>query len=89
MSDASDSPETAALSVRDVVRKLGGYQRVADLFGVGYTAVCNWCAADAVPARHELRMWRLAQEAGLPWRPPGSDGLALPPAPTDTTRDAA
>lgn len=68
-------------SVRDLVRALGGPTKVGRALGVTLEAVCNWQAKNAVPHSREIAMWRLAQQAGLDWRPPGAADLVLPRAP--------
>lgn len=78
MSDAPAPP----LNIDDLVRGLGGPNRVACQLGVGSSAVCNWVARDQLPLRHHLVVWRLAQDAGLAWRPPNSEGVELVPAPS-------
>jgi hypothetical protein len=71
----------AALTVRELVRQLGGPASVGRKLGVTAEAICNWQARGAVPKARHLDVWRLAQAAGLSWRPPGADGLALAPCP--------
>jgi hypothetical protein len=71
----------AALTVRELVRQLGGPASVGRKLGVTAEAICNWQARGAVPKARHLDVWRLAQAAGLSWRPPGADGLALTPRP--------
>lgn len=71
----------AALTVRDLIRQLGGPATVGRQLGVTAEAICNWQARGAVPKARHLDVWRLAQAAGLSWRPPGADGLALAPRP--------
>lgn len=66
-------------SVRDLVRQLGGPQNVAQRLGVTGQAVGNWQLRGAIPRRHHLALWQMAQRAGLEWQPPGTDGLALAP----------
>jgi 2,4-dienoyl-CoA reductase-like NADH-dependent reductase (Old Yellow Enzyme family) len=41
------------------------------------TAVCNWQARNSVPHARRMPLWRLAQAAGVAWRPPGFDGVEL------------
>ncbi|MBU6246508.1 MAG: hypothetical protein KGN77_02030 [Xanthomonadaceae bacterium] len=43
---------TGALSVRDMVRLMGGPVAVARLCGVGASVVGNWMARGGVPARY-------------------------------------
>jgi hypothetical protein len=69
-------------SIRDLVRALGGPAAVGRALGITLEAVCNWQRHNAVPEARQLAVWRMAQAAGLPWRPPGAAGLTLPaPAP--------
>ena len=70
------------MTIRQLISDLGGPASVAARLGIGLNAVCNWGLRDRVPHRHHTRLWRLAQEAGLYWRPPGSEGLTLAPEPT-------
>jgi hypothetical protein len=85
MSASSDSDRT----VRDLIRQLGGPAAVARVFGVTTEAVCNWQMRGAVPKAHHLRLWQMAQAAGLDWRPPGTDGITLAPAAPAPTAAAA
>lgn len=73
MAAAAPSP------IRDLVRQLGGAQQVADRVGVTPQAVTNWQMRGAIPRRHHLAIWQMAQRARLEWQPPGTDGLALAP----------
>jgi hypothetical protein len=63
------------LAVRELIRSLGGNRRVAEARGVTDKAVSQWATADDVPAAHRIAMWRMALERGLPWEPPGAEGL--------------
>jgi hypothetical protein len=76
--DAQPNPQTV---IADLVRDLGGPAKLARELDVSTNAVCNWQARNSVPHRHRMAVWRLAQAAGLSWRPPGADGLALTPRP--------
>lgn len=69
-----------ALSARELVRQLGGATAIAHQLGVSAQAVTNWYR-DGIPRRHHLALWQLAQAKGLAWRPPGTEGLTLAPAP--------
>jgi hypothetical protein len=74
--------------IRDLVWRLGGLRTVARAVGCTPQAVANWYRT-GIPQRHHLTVWRLAHAAGLPWRPPGADGLALAPAGLPAAQDAA
>lgn len=60
-----DSP----LSVRDVVKSLGGHKPVADLFGVTVPAVSNWIRDDRFPDRLHLRVLRECASKGISFDP--------------------
>lgn len=67
-----------AIDARALVEALGGPKLLAAKLGVrSAAAVCNWYNS-GIPARHHLPLWRLAQQAGVDWRPPGAEGLILP-----------
>lgn len=36
-----------------------------------------WGSRGEVPGDFRIPLWRLATDAGLPWTPPGCEGLAL------------
>jgi hypothetical protein len=77
----------ASSSVFHLLRALGGSAAVARACGVTMQSVGCWQVRDEVPPRHWLKIWRLAKERGLDWRPPGAEGLdlvILPPAADDT-----
>jgi hypothetical protein len=78
-----------AAGVRSLVRRLGGPAEVARRLGLTPQAVTNWCACNRIPKARHIDVWRLAHAAGLPWRPPGADGLALAPADLPAAQDAA
>jgi hypothetical protein len=65
------------MDVRSLIRDLGGPTKVAVLVNLQASAISNWSARDSVPAEYHLAVWRLAIEAGIPWQPPGTDGLML------------
>jgi hypothetical protein len=65
------------MSLSDCIDALGGTAAVARACRVSNTAVSNWRAAGAVPARHAIRVWAMARRAGLTWRPPGTEGCDL------------
>jgi hypothetical protein len=61
------------MTVRELVRALGGNSVVAEALGISAQAVTNMQARDVVPARHHIRMWRLAEAKAVAWVPPGSE----------------
>ena len=65
-----------APQTRELIRALGGPSRVARQLAISPQAVTNWYR-DGVAARHHLRLWAMAQAAGLDWRPPNTEGLKL------------
>jgi len=73
----------------EIIRALGGPKAVAEACGVTISAVGCWQVADAIPARHWLRLWRLAKERSVDWRPPGAEGLDLVIQPGPAGQDAA
>lgn len=78
----------APMTTRDLIDALGGPAAVAAARGLSVTAVFNWCAGGAVPPRHWIALWRMAKQAGLDWRPPGTEGLDLVLLPAMTGDDA-
>jgi len=44
------------MKVSDIVEKLGGTAKTAEIFGVGPSAVSNWKAAERFPARLHYRI---------------------------------
>jgi hypothetical protein len=68
------------LTTYDLIQALGGPVAVSEHLGVTAQAVCGWYDARAgIPSRHHLALWRMAQERGVAWRPPGAEGLRLVP----------
>jgi transcriptional regulator with XRE-family HTH domain len=63
------------ITVRALRAALGGQAEVARRLGVTRAAVSHWVAADALPRKRHLQIWRMAAEAGLEWTPPGAEGL--------------
>lgn len=53
-------------SARDLIEKLGGTQKVADMLGVGYTAVSNMRLRGAFPPRHWPELIRRSATNGVP-----------------------
>ena len=72
---------TEQLTVRELVRRLGGATQVGKAIGVSSEAVCNWYTAGIPRSRH-VQLWTLCRARGIAWQPPGADALlAQPPAP--------
>ena len=71
-----------------LIRDLGGPKAVANACGVTISAVGCWQVTGSIPARHWLRLWRMAKERGLDWRPPGAEGLDLVIVPDTARHDA-
>jgi len=71
-----------------LIRALGGPKAVAEACGVTMSAVGCWQVTGTIPARHWLRLWRMAKERGLDWRPPGAEGLDLVIVPDTGGNDA-
>lgn len=63
------------MTVAELIRALGGQQAVANVFGLGKSAVGMWVTRDAVPREYHLMLWRMALEAGLAWEPPGAEAI--------------
>jgi len=63
----------------DLIRGLGGPKAVAEACGVTISAVGSWQVTGSIPARHWLRLWRMAKQRGLDWRPPGAEDLDIVP----------
>lgn len=60
----------APLTVREVVKELGGHDAVKDLFGVSHiSAVSNWIAANRFPDRLHLRVERECKAKGIDYDP--------------------
>ena len=72
----------------ELIRALGGPKAVANACGVTMSAVGCWQVTGSIPARHWLRLWRMAKERGLDWRPPGAEGLDLVIVPDTARHDA-
>ena len=68
---------SAPMSLSECIEALGGTAAVARACGVSVQAVSNWRAAGVPPTRHAIRLWAMARRAGLPWRPPGTEGCEL------------
>jgi transcriptional regulator with XRE-family HTH domain len=63
------------MTLRDLMRGLGGQSRVAAALGVTRAAVSHWVAADDIPEARRIDLWVLALDAGLDWTPPGAEAL--------------
>jgi hypothetical protein len=70
------------MDLRDVITALGGPAEVAIGLGVKPGAVANWSWRGRLPSRHAVPLWIMANDAGLTWRPAGTEGLSLAPRPT-------
>lgn len=57
-----DGPKTCA----DLIRALGGTALVADTLGVVHSAVRNWRTRNAIPPRHYLALYDMAEASGVP-----------------------
>ena len=68
------------LSVRELIHAFGGPAVVGDrLGGIRADTVSMWGTRDSIPPEFHIPVWRLAQEAGIDWKPPGAEGLAIVP----------
>lgn len=75
---AAPPPDAGAAAIFDLVHALGGPGELAGRLGVSAQAICGWYESPrGIPPRHHIALWRLAQARGLPWRPPGAEGLRL------------
>lgn len=63
------------METREVIEALGGPDEVAELFGVGRSAVTNWLWR-GIPKEHYLAVWQLCLERQVPWSPPGAERVA-------------
>ena len=57
------------MTVSDFIAALGGNITAAKLFAVTRPAVCNWKAANKLPARLHLRAHRIADERRIRFDP--------------------
>lgn len=76
------------MTVRELIKSLGGPKDVAAAMGLKPQVVSNWYDR-GVPAQHQMRLWRLAAGAGLDWRPADSDGISVTPLPPPAQQDRA
>lgn len=65
------------ITVRDLIKELGGPSKVAAICGISGSAVANWGARGDVAAEHRITIWRLAVEKSIDWTPPGAGDLVL------------
>lgn len=65
------------MSDAEAIESLGGSTVVARLLGQKRSAVTMWRTRDRVPPEYAIQFWRLCQERGVTWAPPGAEGLAL------------
>jgi hypothetical protein len=80
--------------IADLIRALGGPARVAAALNMKPDAVIMWYAPSrrgpaSIPARHHAALWRLAQARGVPWTPPGFEGVRLLPVDTPHADDGS
>lgn len=59
------------MSIRAIVKELGGTNRVSQEMKVGPSAVSNWIADDAIPKARQIEFYALCLARGVDWRPPG------------------
>ncbi|BBK37719.1 hypothetical protein STAQ_27970 [Allostella sp. ATCC 35155] len=57
------------MTLSEFIDALGGTAKVAEIFGVGPSAVSNWKAWGRLPDRLHLRAARLAADRGLDFDP--------------------
>ena len=71
---------TEKLTVRELVRQLGGATEVAAALGISSQAVCNWYVA-GIARRHEVALYKRCVAMGVPWVPASLADLLIPPRP--------
>ncbi|CAB4128009.1 hypothetical protein UFOVP99_4 [uncultured Caudovirales phage] len=77
------------MTVRELIRQLGGAAQVGKALGVSSVAVCNWYTKGLPRSRH-VELWGLCRAKGVAWKPPGADGvLATIPDPNSHHQQAA
>lgn len=59
------------ITVKAMVKDLGGTVELAALLGVTRQAVQNWIDANQVPPSRETQFLQLCVAKGIRWRPPG------------------
>jgi len=59
------------ITVKAMVKDLGGTVELALLLGVTRQAVQNWIDANQVPPARETQFLQLCVARGINWRPPG------------------
>jgi hypothetical protein len=67
------------MHVKDLIRALGGNAAVGKVLGVKPQAISDWFRRGVIPARHHLRLWAMAQQRGIAWRPPHADAIERQP----------
>jgi hypothetical protein len=82
------------MTLAEFITVLGGPKAVGAQLGLRRSAVTMWLQRGQVPGEYHLPLWRAALERGLPWQPPGAEGLrpllcALPPGPASAPAQAA
>lgn len=66
-----------AMTDTEFLRSLGSAAAVAELLGAKRSAVSMWIVRDSIPTDYHIALWRLAQDRGLSWRPPGADSVEI------------
>lgn len=61
------------MQVSEVIDALGGNKAVAEMFGVGVSAVSNWRSWNKFPPRLHLRVLRECEARGLDFDPAPAD----------------
>jgi hypothetical protein len=64
------------LTVRDIVKALGGHTPTSELFGVTVPAVSNWIADNRFPDRLHLRVLRECEARGITYDPADAQQVA-------------
>jgi len=70
------SKPEAPLTVRDVVKALGGHTPTSELFGVSVPAVSNWISDNRFPDRLHLRVLRECEAKGIQYDPAQASAVA-------------
>jgi len=60
------------MTAGDLIDALGGATELAEALGIKPNAVSMMRARGVIPPRHHMALWRLAQERGVNWAPPGA-----------------
>ena len=64
-----------------MIAALGGPTKLAARLSVRADTISMWSFRNRLPARHAIPLWMMADDAGLTWRPAGTEGLSLAPRP--------